>query len=438
MKTFLNFIGQKQKLLREKNHVFSPVSGGQDSLLLIFILLHTKKFSALDIIYCQHFWQPKNFLAARFLFQLSFLIEAPYTVVLPKKVLCEENFSRSWRKKIFFRFGGLEKIPSLFTGHTLTDNFETSVNNLLRGTSPKIFYNFKTLNFKKSTKIFFSTTILKPTILSNQLQSTINVKKEFLQLNKTYPKIYFRGGDYQNKKCLRDQPNYIYVITKNKVFEQNIAPIIRKDIIYRKPLKFKQKFNFAKPKNSTKVPIIRSKITMDSKNYLKRSILIDKVSNSFLILSKASKIQLNSSKILKNLSRVTVSKILDFYKLPLITDMTNLSFKFSRNKVRHSLLPFLRFSFHKKIEVIVNPFFEKIGQEIHEVENQAKNLTLFLKLRTPRKLNEKFNQDNLTTLQFRLLHLFFFEYKEIELNSIQVSNLKNFIYSKKIEKRGPI
>src|SRR5690242_20498765 len=65
--TNLNFINKDKITLSKKNVSFlATISGGQDSILTFFLLLHIYKKDYVWVLYCQHFWQLKNFFSAKF------------------------------------------------------------------------------------------------------------------------------------------------------------------------------------------------------------------------------------------------------------------------------------------------------------------------------------------------------------------------------------
>lgn len=145
-----------QKIVLNKRLLCS-FSGGQDSSVVFFTLLHRKITSQnLIIIYCHHFWQPHNFKASVSIFQLSFALKIPYALILPNTSLLNENRSRDWRKKALSRFSHIEHPSILITGHTQTDRLETNLNKLFRGTSPKGFRNVSSQNYKTPIIFFFS------------------------------------------------------------------------------------------------------------------------------------------------------------------------------------------------------------------------------------------------------------------------------------------
>lgn len=183
-----------QKLLLKKRLLCS-LSGGQDSSVVFFSLLHTKTTNQyLNIIYCHHFWQAQNFQAAVGIFKLSFALKIPYTLILPNMSLFNENRSRDWRKKTLFRVSTIEHPSILVTGQTETDRLETNFNNLFRGTSSKGFRKSSSQTFQTPIILFFSPFVF--IILSN-FRFRLNQSKQTQYLEKNGQKFkFFRKKPY--------------------------------------------------------------------------------------------------------------------------------------------------------------------------------------------------------------------------------------------------
>jgi len=218
------FLVATNKPLAKKTRFLCTVSGGQDSIVTVFILFHLlsiskrlykkdtflhsflpkeesnfiyfpqklftqkkqnkkTKLPIVQILYCQHFWQPKNFFCSEFLFQLTFLLDLPYTLILPKTLLASENRSREWRKKNFYRFLELEKLEMLVTGLTKSDTLEKNLTNLLRGTSPKSLSTEFFLSNKKTSNMFFCFRIFKPIFFYFSIKQRTHSVGRFLFYN---------------------------------------------------------------------------------------------------------------------------------------------------------------------------------------------------------------------------------------------------------------
>ena len=134
----VNFLHQlviKKKLLKSNQSIILAISGGQDSISLLFIFIQLKDQWnwKLSIIYCNHLWQKDSFYTMLHLFKLSYLLKVPlYLAVTLQKVLTEQK-ARNWRSLTFQRITGFYLFSVIVTGHSKSDRIETGFFNLFRG-----------------------------------------------------------------------------------------------------------------------------------------------------------------------------------------------------------------------------------------------------------------------------------------------------------------
>jgi len=134
----VNFLHQlviKKKLLKSNQSMIVAISGGQDSISLLFIFIQLKDQWdwKLSIIYCNHLWQKDSFYTMLHLFKLSYLLNVPlYLAVTLQKVLTEQK-ARNWRSLTFQRITGFYLFSVIVTGHSKSDRIETGFFNLFRG-----------------------------------------------------------------------------------------------------------------------------------------------------------------------------------------------------------------------------------------------------------------------------------------------------------------
>jgi tRNA(Ile)-lysidine synthase TilS/MesJ len=426
MKKFLKLTTNKNELVENQGRVLSTVSGGQDSIVSFFLLLHLrkKKFFNLEILYCQHFWQTKNFFSCILIYKLTFLFEIPYNIILPQNSFLTENGSRSWRKKNFYRVAKLENILNLTTGQTLTDNLETNFNNLIRGTTPKgvVRAESTVINFKKSNLCFFSNILLKP---------------------------YFYKKSSRKKEigCLNRLNKNLKLFSKKSLDVSNQCKLTR----------FKNDFTFLKKNNSVTLQLNRTtnlKLASQTSKPLNPLVLkLSPCSASFCIYSRSLKIQPIHKKPLSEKTRFTISKLVKFYSFPVLTDTTNFSLKFSRNKIRYTLFPVIRYFFNKKVEFLLNNFSKTLQLEHKILETQV--LELFFLLKNQKKLNKKnayrkqktlinknvktknflvqlIAKNSLIGIQRSLIQKIFSQYTDTELTYLQISDIQKMISIKRM------
>ena len=462
-KQFRVVSSKKMELLKVQSSFLCTISGGQDSILTFFLLLHTKKIECLKILYCQHLWQIKNFFSARLIFQITYLVKVPYTLVLPQKLVKTENESREWRKKVFCRFSQLEQILTTLTGHTQTDNFEKNLNNLFRGTSPAGLISFNFLNSPNTVGLFFSTInftryfftkaekpinfyqkFLFQNKLKNRIIDQIDPENEIFgekispnialnsEVGKPELKLYlvdnfiqfsnFKTDNVKTKDpittvcnqkqrfCSKQRLTFQFLNPLNPFSKFPIVSLNlvkqQKHLINRFPLiskGFRQKLaSFPKPgkfgitcskkKTTKKVDSIINRLKSFSffdstKNLPKTKTNTNskqKKSCSFCFSSQFLRLQVNLLRPLDKISRFSISKLVNLYNLPLLIDITNFSSSFSRNKIRHQLIPFIRSLIHLNVEYLVINFLKMISQEHQDTEKGIQELSFIYKILTLR------------------------------------------------------
>lgn len=396
-KNFFRVSSQTKELPKNQTSLLCTVSGGQDSILTFFLLLHTKKKENLNILYCQHLWQLKNFFAVKFLFQLSFLNKIPYLLILPQNLVLTENEAREWRKKNFYRVSQIEHIQISLTGHTQTDILEKNLNNLLRGTSPAGLSSFSFLNLRKKTNLLFSSTNLNICCFFKG-ENTRNLSQEifFEELQKKNPNqikfqpkiknpqglLFLKKKEkfIKRKQKLSNRKNFKFC-KSFKIFNQppislnQVQVNKKKNSLITSPLIYKNLSNKNSPTpltnififSNSKKCLLKNKITENQIMFLVQSF-------SFCFSNKFSNIPVTLEKPLEKTIRFTIARFVNLYKFPVLIDVTNFSSNFSRNKIRHQLIPFLRFLVHPNVESLLTNFLKIIYQEHQEREKEIQEL----------------------------------------------------------------
>ena len=525
MKIFLNFtvneLLKQQSFTRSRNildfqtqkiRFFCSISSGQDSTVTLFLLLHKDKKEFLQFLYCNHFWQIKNFFSARSLYQISYFSNVPYTFILPETSFLTENESREWRKKNFYRFSQVEKISFLVTGHTETDTVEKNLTTVLRGTSPGACSNSYILNYRKTVGVFFSS-------LNNNINFLMNLEKTkkpslsvrygpknlvfgngpqvqikkilwFLIEAGRFPKNTFlpqkqffgnRTNMLSQKRLLVPKTNFLGKGTGIKSNNKKTS-FLPQDCSFekkKKPQIFKsaspQKIHFlgaSKCKKESKVkycfPNKQSKSligpvhpifyffpncpknvidpknkflgtgesVIKNKNGKSFSLSIETLSSSFCFSNNFSNLKITFLKPLDSISRLTISKFLNLYKIPLVSDITNFSSAFSRNKIRHQLIPFSKSLVNSNLEYLLINFFKQLSDQNTSNQKQFQQLEFFYKILILQALSKKnyfSNEPNniieahfLSNEKRFLVQKLFFDYKNRNLTFFQITKLETF------------
>ena len=132
------------------------VSGGQDSIMLLWILLHLQKSLKfkLQILHFNHFWQKDNFYSTYELLKISFLFNIPVNIIIPEIKISSETIGHYWRKQKIYHFSTFLQKNHVLYGHTASDQIETALWNLFRGTSPNGLNSLRKLTKIKNKSQF--------------------------------------------------------------------------------------------------------------------------------------------------------------------------------------------------------------------------------------------------------------------------------------------
>ena len=333
------FLSEETKLRRKKSFICA-ISNGQDSTFLFLFLFHLQKKGLLNfhLHYCQHFWQLQNFFSVEQITKLGFFSNLTVFITLPENKISTENQARLWRKNNMARVLVLEKIENLLLGHTFSDQNETILWYLIRGTSLKTFNLFD--------------------------------KKKILSI----PIIESQFG-------LQRQPTQ----KKAKVLYHSVL-CCQKYFFIQKYSKKTRLFLFKPPLNSLKTTSNNSSVQkknccLDFKKRIYENYVVLNNKNSFTssFYSKIQQKKILVSLPLLSLSRSYILEIMVRYKVPLLTDTTNQTISFSRNKIRYQLLPLIRILFSKKFDFLLNNFLNLSKIEESETKKIIKNFQTVLK-----------------------------------------------------------
>jgi tRNA(Ile)-lysidine synthetase-like protein len=135
----INFCLYKQKLILPKQKIIIGLSGGQDSICLVFILLILQNQWNCKIAFtsCNHLWQKDSFEVMRQIQKISFLFCIKIFLLITSKKLLKEQKARNWRHYSWQRLLVFSASNCLLTGHTASDRIETILFQLMRGSGAK-------------------------------------------------------------------------------------------------------------------------------------------------------------------------------------------------------------------------------------------------------------------------------------------------------------
>jgi len=127
-------LGQRQ-LLPKGERLLVAVSGGQDSLCLLRLLLDLQPHWhwQLAVAHCDHRWRADSQANANHVAGLAQTWQLPYFEKTAAEVPTTEAQARQWRYHVLGQLAQDQGYSRLLTGHTASDRAETLLYNLIRG-----------------------------------------------------------------------------------------------------------------------------------------------------------------------------------------------------------------------------------------------------------------------------------------------------------------
>jgi tRNA(Ile)-lysidine synthase len=135
--------------LERNQRILVAVSGGQDSLCLIKLLLdlQPKWGWQLGIAHCDHRWRSDSQANAEYVEQLARTWEIPFYCQTAEQPLPSEAAARQWRYQALSAIAQTNGYTCIITGHTASDRAETLFYNLIRGSGAE---GLQALTWKRS------------------------------------------------------------------------------------------------------------------------------------------------------------------------------------------------------------------------------------------------------------------------------------------------
>jgi tRNA(Ile)-lysidine synthase len=131
----LHRILRQRDLLPKHQRLLIAVSGGQDSLCLLQMLLdlQPKWGWQLAIAHCNHRWRSDSDQNAAYVQQLAQSWQLPYDCATATDMQTSEAAARQWRYQVLTDMALKQNCQFVVTGHTGSDRAETLLYNLIRG-----------------------------------------------------------------------------------------------------------------------------------------------------------------------------------------------------------------------------------------------------------------------------------------------------------------
>lgn len=126
---------RSRQLLPKGHRAIVAVSGGQDSLCLLRLLLDLQpKWNwHLAVAHCDHRWRSDSSLNAAYVEELAQAWKVPYYQATAPDLPPTEAAAREWRYQALANIALTHHYTCVVTGHTQSDRAETLLYNLLRG-----------------------------------------------------------------------------------------------------------------------------------------------------------------------------------------------------------------------------------------------------------------------------------------------------------------
>ncbi|MDZ8031825.1 tRNA lysidine(34) synthetase TilS [Nostoc sp. DedSLP04] len=127
---------RSRHLFERNQRLLIAVSGGQDSLCLIKLLLdlQSKWGWDLGIAHCDHRWRPDSEANANHVENLAKTWGISFYLETANKPINSEAAARNWRYQALSAIAKANNYQYIVTGHTKSDRAETLLYNLIRGT----------------------------------------------------------------------------------------------------------------------------------------------------------------------------------------------------------------------------------------------------------------------------------------------------------------
>jgi len=127
---------RSRHLFERKHRLLVAVSGGQDSLCLIKLLLdlQSKWGWDLGIAHCDHRWRSDSEANAHHVENLAKTWDISFYLETASEPINSEAAARDWRYQALSAIAQANNYQYIVTGHTASDRAETLLYNLIRGT----------------------------------------------------------------------------------------------------------------------------------------------------------------------------------------------------------------------------------------------------------------------------------------------------------------
>ncbi|MBD2483198.1 tRNA lysidine(34) synthetase TilS [Planktothrix sp. FACHB-1365] len=165
-----------RQLLPASQRLLVAVSGGQDSLCLIKLLLdlQPKWKWQIAIVHCDHRWRSDSSANGDYIAHLAESWQLPFYRGVATEIPNSEATARQWRYQVLAEMAEEHDYQIIVTGHTKSDRAETLLYNLIRGSGSD---GLQALTWQRS--LHLESPILKP-----DLTASIQLVRPLLEISR--------------------------------------------------------------------------------------------------------------------------------------------------------------------------------------------------------------------------------------------------------------
>lgn len=286
------------KLIKKQLKLVTTISGGQDSMLLFFILLHVygEQPEKNEILHFQHFWSRSNFCACWHILKLQYYFSLSTTIILAESSTSSETRAKLWRENSLQRILHFSQAKTVLTGQTASDNVETAFFQLCRGVGIQTMQQ-KRRSHSKTRRLLPSYFVPETRLI------TRNSRLVFYGISHTF--------------------------VKKKIRKKSFSTYFHK--------------NCFQPTSS----ISNARDLFHNKNEKKTKRIIKTYHYFFF---KTTSLEYEVQQPLQLFYRSDITKLVKDCTIPLVPDSTNQNIKIRRNRIRLQLLPTLRYFFNPQFD----------------------------------------------------------------------------------------
>ncbi|PSB19917.1 tRNA lysidine(34) synthetase TilS [Phormidesmis priestleyi ULC007] len=195
---------KERNLLEKGERLLVAVSGGQDSLCLVKLLLDLQpKWNwQIAIVHCDHRWRSDSQQNAEFVAKLANAWQVSFYLEIANQIPASEADARQWRYDCFQKIAELDDYKTIVTGHTASDRAETLLYNLIRGSGAD---GLQALVWKRS------------------LLPTLNLVRPLLEITRAETAQFCQASDLQ---IWEDTTNQDLTYARNRI-RQELLPYLQ-------------------------------------------------------------------------------------------------------------------------------------------------------------------------------------------------------------------